>query len=68
LRIENIDRLLKAAASQIKDPAILEQLELVVAGKDDIVLPQFFLEETQEVFEEEKNSNLAHQIREMTKN
>lgn len=67
MRIASLQKLFQQATSQIRDPKILEQLEAVMEGRDDIILPEILLADaTDEDVDEEKSANLAALIREMT--
>lgn len=64
----NLDLLFQAALTQIRDPRIREQLELIRQGKDSIELPDELTEENEETEEldEESVQNLSAAIREMS--
>lgn len=62
----NLDMLFQAALTQIRDPRIREQLELIRQGKDSIVLAAELTEESEEELTEEESQNMAAAIREMS--
>ena len=62
----NLDSLFQSALSQVSDPRIREQLELIQQGKDNIVLDEDLTEESEEELSEEEVTNLAAAIREMS--
>lgn len=60
----NLDLLFQSALSQIRDPKIREQLELIRQGKDNIELDEELLAEEEELSEED-TEELEVQIRDM---
>ena len=66
LLTENLDKLFQSALTQVEDPRILEELELIRQGKDNIELPEEFLKEGDEELTEEETNNLSAAIRDMS--
>lgn len=67
MRSADLTKLFMLASAQVHDPRIREQLEAVMEGKDDIILPEFLLDdETDENVDEEVINNMGALIRGMT--